>query len=207
MLFRHAKDAQLKMGRLVAIIVAVGAVIALPSCGGKSEPVKPIGEWTAYNAEGGDYSMEVPADWTRTERGGAGGFETTVRANRSNWVVVKKQILPGGMEAKLNRSDTREPAIIEAVQGHYGKLESGFEEFRGDAPEVGDAGGAMAGFGSFTCSKKAGFGGGTVDLMGSTVLIFGLNNVYVFDAFADAESADVVTAALERMLDTFKFEE
>jgi hypothetical protein len=189
------------------LVFAYAAAAIASSCAGKPKPVAPVTNWRAYRAEGGGYSMEVPASWTLSERGGAGGFETTVRANSNSYIVVSKQILPPGLDAKLMRSATHDEAIIELVQGHYHKLEQQLHDFRGGAPEVGTAGSATAGFGSFTASKKTGFGGGTIEVEGATALLIGLNYLYVLDAYADEQSSQVVASAFDRIVKSFKFEE
>jgi len=196
--------------RLVCAATVAAAIIValLPACApSKPKPLRPVTRWHPYRTEDGGYGMEAPADWKVTTHSTLGGFETTVRANDDNWVVVAKQILPGDLEAKVLRSDARDQAIIEAVQGHYHALESRFEKLVSEAPQVGAAGGAMTGFGSFTATKKAGYGDSTTEVEGATALVIGLNYLYVFDAFADPQSAAVVGAAFDHMVDTFKFDE
>jgi hypothetical protein len=193
--------------RFVALMLGAMTIMSLASCGGKPEPVKPVTQWKAYRTEGGGYSMQVPVGWTVTEGGGAGGFETTVKADDDNSIVVSKEILPGGLEGKLMRSDTRDEAIIGAVQSHYRSLEQRFVRFEASAPEVGNAANATAGFGSFTATRKAGFGGKTREVDGATALVIGLNYLYVFDAFADPGSSRVMASAFDHVLDTFKFDE
>ena len=191
------------------VLVAITMAILLSSCGGTGTPqaISPVKAYKAYRAEGGEYSMEVPVDWQLSERGGAGAFETTIAANANNRIVVSKQILPPGLEAKLMRSDSRDQAIIELVQGHYDNLEKRYEELMGNAPEVGTAGSMTAGFGSFTAQRKVGLGGKTVDVDGASALLIGLNNLYVLDAFADSASSEIVGAAFDRVVSSFKAEE
>jgi len=199
---------RLNIVRFAELAAAAAATVILPSCGGGAlKPVQPITAWRNYNTEGGGYSMELPRDWTVTERGGAGGFETTVRANANNWIVVSRQILPGSLEARLTRSDGRDPAIIEAVQSHYARLKESLETFSAGAPEPGTVGSSMAGFGSFTATRKVGRGGKTVEVQGATALVIGMSYLYVLDAYADAASSEVVQTAFQRMLDTFKLDE
>lgn len=208
MLRTYAYHRSVRIARFAELTAAAAATVILPSCGGgEVKPVQPITAWRNYNTEGGGYSMEVPADWTVTERGGAGGFETTVRANADNWIVVSRQILPGSLEAKLTRSDERDPAIIQAVQSHYARLKESFETFSAGVPEPGTVGSSMAGFGSFTATRKVGMGGKTVEVQGATALVIGMSYLYVLDAYADAASSEVVQTAFQRMLDTFKFDE
>jgi len=184
------------------------AVMALPSCGGgKPEPLKPVSQWKAYRAEGGGYGMEVPVGWTVTEAGAAGGFRTTIRADDDNWIVVSKDILPGELEAKLMRSDTRDEAIIGAVQSHYRSLAQQFVSSQSTAPQPGTVANAMAGFGSFTASKEAGFGVRTREVEGATALVIGLNYLYIFDAFADPGSSEIVGSAFDHVLNSFRFDE
>lgn len=191
------------------VLVAIAAAVLLSSCGGTGTPqaISPVKAYKPYRAEGGEYSMEVPVDWQLSERGGAGGFETTIAANANNRIVVSKQILPPGLDAKLMRSDTHDQAIIELVQGHYDNLEKHYEQLMGNAPEVGNAGSMTAGFGSFTAQRKAGFGGKTVEVDGASALLIGLNYLYVLDAFSDSASSAIVGEAFDHMVNSFKAEE
>jgi hypothetical protein len=189
-------------------MLGAAAVMALPSCGGgRPEPLKPVRQWKAYRGQGSGYAMEVPVGWTVTEAGAAAGFRTTIRANDDNWIVVSKDILPGDLEAKLMRSDTRDEAIVDAVQSHYRSLAQQFVSFQSTTPQPGTVGNATAGFGSFTASEKAGFGGKTREVEGATALIIGLNYLYIFDAFADPGSSGIVGSALDHVLNSFKSDE
>jgi hypothetical protein len=194
---------------LVLAAMAIGGALLLSSCGGTGTPqaISGVKAYKPYRAEGGEYSMEVPVDWTLAERGGAGGFETTVAANSNNEVVVSKQILPPGLDAKLMRTASHDQAIMELVQAHYDSLEKRFRDFAGDAPQVGTAGSMTAGFGSFTAQRKAGIGGKTVEVNGATALLIGLNNLYIVDAFADPASADIVGEVFDKVVNSFKAEE
>jgi hypothetical protein len=192
---------------LAGAAVILAAVAALPSCAPQAtQPVTPVTEWKPYRSEGGRFSMEAPAEWDITERGGAGGYETTLKANSSNWIMISQQLLPPGLESKILHSDTRDTAIIEAVQSHYDKLKQTHTDFRGDAPQVTTVASGMAGYGTFTCKKKNAFGG-AVEFHGFTGLLIGLNYLYVFDAFADAKSSEAVGAAFEHIVTSFKYED
>jgi len=191
--------------RLASVAVALSALIVLPSCGGG--PAQPVSEWKSYTARGSGYGTEVPADWGITERGGAMGFETTIRANANNWIRVSKQMLPGALEVKLMRSSLYDQAIIGAVQAHYGKLEDEFVEFHGEAPEPGVPEGKRAGFGRFTCTKKGRMFVGEVELEGATVLLFARDDIYIFDCCFDPGSADAVWPVFVRVVDTLELEE
>jgi len=192
---------------LVGVAVILAAVAGLPSCAPRAtQPVTPVTDWKPYRSEGGRFDLEAPANWDITERGGAGGYETTFKANSSNWMMVSQQILPPGLEAKILHSDTSDTAIIEAVQGHYDKLKETYVEFHGDAPQTTTVASGMAGYGTFTCKKKAGFGG-ALEVHGFTALLIGLNYLYVFDAFADPKSSQAVGAAFEHVVTSFKYED
>jgi hypothetical protein len=93
-----------------------------------------------------------------------------------------------------------------AVQGHYDQIAQTCVSFHGDTPEVSSAASSFAGFGKFTCERKAGRGG-PVELQGATVIIIGLNDLYIIDAYADAQSAKVVLAAFDRGVGSFKYED
>ncbi len=205
----HRHSANERSARVARGAIILGIMVALASCARRPpQPLTAPTAWQAYRAEGAGYGTEVPSGWTITERAGVAGYGgTTIRANEDNWIVVSKRFLPGGLEANIIRGDTRDQAIIGAVQAHYDELERDCLQFHGDAPEVGGAGRSMGGSGTFTCEQKGGFGRGTVRLQGFTVLIIGLNNLYLVDAFADPQSATVIRAAFDRIVGSFTYED
>jgi hypothetical protein len=191
--------------RVAACAVVLAAAVALSSCnGGAPGPVPAVAAWRPYQSAGGGFRTEVPSAWEITERGGLGGYETEVRANTRNWIVLRKQFLPGSLETAVLQDATRDKALIGAVQEHYDQIAQTCVSFHGDAPEVSSAASSFAGFGKFTCERKAGRGG-PVELQGATVIIIGLNDLYIIDAYADAQSAKVVLAAFDRGVGSFKY--
>ena len=194
--------------RLGGCAVLFGVAITLSSCAAPTpEPVSPVTKWQAYRSGGGAFSMEAPADWAVSERGGAGGYETSFAASRNNRIVVAQQMLPGGIEARLLRDDTRDDALISTVQAHYNMLERQFTSFHGDAPAPGTIINMFAASGGFTCQTKGGFMRPEAKLKGRTVVLIGLDNLYVIDAFGDAKSWGAVEPAFDHVVSTFKHQE
>jgi hypothetical protein len=169
--------------------------------------VAPVTSWKTYRSENGGFGMEVPRGWTISERGGAGGYETTIAADGDNRIVVSQQILPGGLEGRIIRSDTRDRALIGAVQAHYERLQPQYARFRGEAPVAGTVANMFAGSGSFTCQTRGGFMRPQRELKGRTAVLIGLDNLYVIDAFADVRSWAVMNDVFDHVAATFKHEE
>jgi hypothetical protein len=203
---RHAARIAGCLARTANLAAAITVALS-PACApSRPKPLRPVTRWQQYRTEDGGYSMDAPAGWKVVTHSTLGGFETTVRANDDNWIALSKRILPGELEAKILRADTRDQAIIEAVQARYHALKPRFERFVGEAPQLSPSG-AMIGFGRFTATTKAGYGRQPTEVQGATALVIGLNNLYIFDAFADPKSAQVIGAVFDRMVATFKFDE